>query len=202
MKKHLYSFKTVIVESEAQAIEYKSNYESNGNVEVNTDYIKKAKALLIYKNSKLLGGCILNHKGLQPLRYMELIKSEMDRKSLLEIDRISEDDLMEMCCIFHAKGISAWDRLWFYLMIFKKTAEYAHQWKKKGILGGSVITQIQRLQIKLMPHVLFRANINEKLTLFGHHEGVLMIYYADSAYFFQKALWVLLSDSMSRLLHR
>lgn len=191
-----------LVETDAQALFYKEHYELQGNVSVDEEYVKKGKSMLVYKGDRFLGGCILNHKGLQPLRYMQLIKSEMDRKSLLEIDRISEDDLMEMCCIFHVKGISAWDRLWFYLMIFKKTAEYAHQWKKKGILGGSVITQIQRLQIKLMPHVLFRANINEKLTLFGHHEGVLMIYYADSNYFFQKALWVLLSDSMSRLLHR
>jgi hypothetical protein len=185
--------------TEELAILFQKEYESLGNVSVSKEYILKSESMLFYNREKLIGGVIINSGLHHPLRYLKVIKSKQDRTNLLKIDSIEEKDLMEVSCIFHERNISTFERLLFFISIFQKTYYYAHLWQKIGILGGSVISKIQRIQMRLMRHIIFRATINHKLTLFGEHKGVLILYYCRKDEFILASINVLWSDILRKI---
>jgi hypothetical protein len=198
-RKFFTQWEIVLVNTKELAETYKRAYEAQGNVGIEIDYILGCVTLLIYKKERLVGGVIINSGEKQKLRYLEILKSKHDRDILLKNEEINESDLMELTAIFHTKGITPRERLIFYGIVFYQTFKYLELWHKIGILGASVIEKIQKMQMRLMPHLLLKSAINESFTLFGKVEGVVMIYYCTSEEFAFKAIQVLAEDTLSGL---
>jgi hypothetical protein len=200
MKRKIFTpWEIVLVDTEDLAETYKGAYEEQGNVKIENDYILGCVSLLIYKNGRMIGGVIINSGEKQKLRYLEILKSKHDKDVLLKNEEIEENDLMEITAIFHTKGITPRERLFFYGIVFYQTFKYLELWNKIGILGASVIEKIQKMQMRLMPHLLLKSAINESFTLFGKVDGVVMIYYCTSNEFAFKAIQVLVEDTLSGL---
>jgi hypothetical protein len=193
------NWKIVLVNTKELAETYKREYEAQGNVGIEIDYILGCVTLLIYKNERLIGGVVINSGEKQKLRYLEILKSKHDRDILLKNEEINENDLMELTAIYHTKGITPRERLIFYGIVFYQTFKYLELWNKIGILGASVIEKIQKMQMRLMPHLLLKSAINESFTLFGKVDGVVMIYYCTNEEFAFKAIQVLVEDTLSGL---
>ena len=191
------NWKIVLVNTHELAENYKRAYEAQGNVGIEIDYILGCVSLLIYKGKKMIGGVIINSGEKQKLRYLEILRSKHDKDILLKNEAIDENDLMELTAIFHNKGISPTERLIFYANVFYQTFKHVELWHKIGILGASVIEKIQKMQMRLMPHLLLKSAINESFTLFGKVDGVVMIYYCTSKEFAYKAIQVLVEDTIS-----
>ena len=191
------NWKIVLVNTHELAETYKRAYEAQGNVGIEIDYILGCVSMLIYRNGRLIGGVIINSGDKQKLRYLEILKLKHDKDVLLKNEEINEQDLMELTAIFHTSGITPSERLIFYGIVFYQTSKYLELWHKIGILGASVIEKIQKMQMRLMPHLLLKSAINESFTLFGKVDGVVMIYYCTSKEFAYKAIQVLVEDIIS-----
>ncbi|MDZ7899340.1 MAG: hypothetical protein U5N85_15115 [Arcicella sp.] len=188
----LSDFEIRIAKTEHLAILYKESLEKRGDVPVNVDYVRDCESLMVYRGNRLIGGCILNNGSIHDLRYFEVYKNPKDKDLLLKTEGIKESDIMEMSCIFsYAK--SDFERIAFYTLIFYKTRQFLQLWNKKIIIGGSIHTPIQMIQMRLMRHVILRSTVNETLKMEGHENSVVMIYYCKSSEFVGNALYTIYS---------
>ena len=189
--KYFNKFRLVPVNTFALAKLYKSTFEQRGDVLVEIDYILGCNSFLLFRGNRLVGGCILNNGNNQSFRYLAIYKNDDDKKLCLETEGITESDIMEMTCIF-LNPLSHYERIAFYTLIFYKTRSLSRLWNKKVILGGSIHTKVQKIQMRLMRHVLLRSTVNETLAMDGHKNCVVMVYYCKSAEFTSGVIFVLM----------
>jgi hypothetical protein len=185
------SFKLVPAKTVELANLYKSTFEKRGDVIVETEYVLECDSFLFFKGDRLIGGCILNSGDKMPLRYLEVYKNKEDKILSLETEGIKESEILEMTCIF-LNPESHFERIAFYTFIFYKTRSLARAWGKKVILGGSIHTKVQKIQMRLMRHVLLRSNVNETLAMDKHKNCVVMVYYCKSSEFLSGVIFVLI----------
>jgi hypothetical protein len=191
MKKH-YGFRIITAKTEILAKLYKESLEKRGDVPVKIDYVLDCESLMVYRGGRLIGGCILNNGSIHPLRYFEVYKNPNDKVISLKTKGIQESDIMEMTCIF-LNTKSDFERVCFYTLIFYRTYYFCRLWNKKIIIGGSIHTKVQLIQMRLMRHVILRSTINETLAIEEHENSVIMIYYCKSSEFIGKAFYTIYS---------
>jgi hypothetical protein len=170
---------------------YKSTFEKRGDVSVERDYILECDSFLFFRGERLVGGCILNNGSKKPFRYLEVYRNAEDKNLSLETEGINESDILEMTCIF-LNPESHYERIAFYTLIFYKTRSLARAWGKKIILGGSIHTKVQKIQMRLMRHVLLRSTVNESLAMDNHKNCVVMVYYCKYSEFQRSIIFVLM----------
>jgi hypothetical protein len=196
--KLLFGWMLKFAKTSGEANFYKKEYEMSGShVSVEMDYLLKTEPMLIYHKGKLIGGCIYN--GVLKLRYLDLFKSMKEKRKLLESENLTEQDFLEMTCIFRKKGSSNLERIIFYCIVLYYAWKFLKKFKKIAILSGSVVKAIQEQQSKLMKHILLRTPVNRTHKLFHKVDGIAMVYYVRVEEFVFNAFAVLLNDVWHRV---
>lgn len=193
------NLEVIKVETPEHVEQYQSLYTSEAKLPLAKDYIEKADAFLIFKAEVLIAGFCLNNGEKVPLRYLSIFTDEIKQQVLSSPFAISEDSLMEIAAIVMTSESSRKDHNQCYAIVMQRAYDYAKEHNKTRILGGSVVPKIQQMQFELMPHLLYKAAIDDSLKIINNAKGMVMLYYANRNEFLIRAAYLLCKKQINAI---
>ncbi|MEY4541609.1 MAG: hypothetical protein RLZZ306_3366 [Bacteroidota bacterium] len=194
MKKFFFKWQVIVADTNELAIKFKITYDKYGNVPVDFEYVKNCLVIMVYKNSRLIGGEILNG-GKYPFRYFEIFKNDEEKKAILTNEGLDESSLMEITSIWHIKNLPILDKLIFFLITCWQAWMYAKKNHKIYIIGGSLIKKVQEKQMGVMKKLIVSMPIDTSvLNSKGETSGVAKIYGAKTKHFFSNVILAVLKE--------
>ncbi len=187
------NWEVIIANSDGLAMEFKTMFDTHGNVPVEYDYVKNCIPILIKKKGKILGGNILN-VGTYPFRYFEVFKDASQKQAVLKNEGIEENEIMEISSIFHIKELKPFDRLIFFSILYFHAWKLAKRHDKTIIIGGSLIKKIQDYQMRALTHLLVSMPLDASFSAHRQTSGVAKIYCIERKFFLRNVIRLLMSD--------